>query len=104
MLDTVLLARDRYLVGCLSFITSTTELYLVRNQSFMQKPDGLMFPDSATLFMAGLEDQDYKEEKINCMSLFYYRVSKHFRLIIGASMFLSFNKFGMMSMGLITHV
>ncbi|PLW14518.1 hypothetical protein PCANC_00021 [Puccinia coronata f. sp. avenae] len=42
MLDTVLLARDRYL-----------------------KPGGLMFPDSATLFMAGLEDQDYKEEKIN---------------------------------------
>ncbi|KAI9625521.1 hypothetical protein H4Q26_016240 [Puccinia striiformis f. sp. tritici PST-130] len=42
MLDTVLLARDRYL-----------------------KPGGLMFPDSATLFMAGLEDQDYKQEKIN---------------------------------------
>jgi hypothetical protein len=38
----------------------------------LQKPGGLMFPDSATLFMAGLEDQDYKEEKINCMCLFIY--------------------------------
>lgn len=34
-----------------------------------QKPDGLMFPDSATLFLAGLEDQDYKEEKIGCQYL-----------------------------------
>ncbi|KAI8443794.1 protein arginine N-methyltransferase [Phakopsora pachyrhizi] len=41
MLDTVLLARDRYL-----------------------KPGGLMFPDTATLYLAGLEDQEYKEEKI----------------------------------------
>ncbi|MBW0485787.1 hypothetical protein O181_025502 [Austropuccinia psidii MF-1] len=41
MLDTVLLARNKYL-----------------------KPGGLMFPNSATLFLAGLEDQDYKEGKI----------------------------------------
>jgi type I protein arginine methyltransferase len=43
MLDTVLLARDKYL-----------------------KPGGLIFPDTATLYMAAIEDQDYKEEKINC--------------------------------------
>lgn len=43
MLDTVLLARDRYL-----------------------RPGGLMFPDQATLFLAGIEDADYKEEKIGC--------------------------------------
>lgn len=43
MLDTVLLARDKYL-----------------------KPDGLIFPDNATLYLAAIEDQDYKEEKINC--------------------------------------
>ncbi|CAK5281811.1 unnamed protein product, partial [Mycena citricolor] len=43
MLDTVLLARDKYL-----------------------KKDGLIFPDTATLYMAAIEDQDYKEEKINC--------------------------------------
>ena len=44
MLDTVLLARDKYL-----------------------KKGGLMFPDTADLFIAAIEDQDYKEEKINCM-------------------------------------
>lgn len=46
MLDTVLLARDRYL-----------------------KPGGLIFPDTATLYLAAIEDSDYKEEKINCMFL-----------------------------------
>ncbi len=43
MLDTVLEARDRYL-----------------------KPGGLIFPDHATLYIAAIEDQEYKEEKINC--------------------------------------
>ncbi|KAI0949561.1 type I protein arginine N-methyltransferase Rmt1 [Taiwanofungus camphoratus] len=42
MLDTVLLARDRYL-----------------------KPGGMIFPDNATLFLAAIEDSEYKEEKIN---------------------------------------
>lgn len=43
MLDTVLFARDTYL-----------------------KPGGLIFPDKATIYMAGIEDGDYKEEKIGC--------------------------------------
>ena len=43
MLDTVLYARDKYLVK-----------------------DGLIFPDKATIFMAGIEDGDYKEDKIGC--------------------------------------
>lgn len=43
MMDTVLYARDRYLA-----------------------PGGLIFPDKATLFVAGIEDGDYKEEKIGC--------------------------------------
>jgi protein arginine N-methyltransferase 1 len=43
MLDTVLLARDKYL-----------------------KKDGLIFPDTATLYLAAIEDQEYKDEKINC--------------------------------------
>lgn len=43
MLDTVLWARDRYL-----------------------KKGGLIFPDKATIFVAGIQDGDYKEEKINC--------------------------------------
>ncbi len=45
MLDTVLYARDRYLAK-----------------------DGLIFPDKATIFVAGIEDGDYKEEKIGCTS------------------------------------
>lgn len=46
MLDTVLYARDNYLVA-----------------------GGLIFPDKATIYMAAIEDGDYKEEKIGC-SLF----------------------------------
>lgn len=43
MLDTVLLARDKYLA-----------------------PGGLIFPDTATIFLAAIEDEEYKDEKINC--------------------------------------
>jgi hypothetical protein len=46
MLDTVLYARDKYLVK-----------------------DGLIFPDKATIYVAGIEDGDYKEEKIGCKSI-----------------------------------
>ncbi|KAG8808856.1 Protein arginine N-methyltransferase 1 [Serendipita sp. 401] len=42
MLDTVLLARDKYLA-----------------------PGGKMFPDKASIYIAAIEDQEYKEEKIN---------------------------------------
>jgi type I protein arginine methyltransferase len=44
MLDTVLYARDKYL----------------------NKENGLIFPDKATIFVAGIEDGDYKDEKIGC--------------------------------------
>ena len=43
MLDTVLYARDHYL-----------------------QPNGLIFPDKATIFLAGIEDGEYKDEKIGC--------------------------------------
>lgn len=42
MLDTVLFARDKWL-----------------------RPDGLLFPDRANLFICGIEDRQYKDEKIN---------------------------------------
>lgn len=42
MLDTVLFARDKWL-----------------------KEDGLMFPDRTTLFICGIEDRQFKEDKIN---------------------------------------
>lgn len=44
MLDTVLYARDQYLA-----------------------PNGLIFPDRATIFLAGIEDGEYKDEKIGCV-------------------------------------
>lgn len=43
MLDTVIYARDRYL-----------------------KPEGLIFPDKATMVLATIEDAEYKEQKIAC--------------------------------------
>ncbi|XP_046627903.1 protein arginine N-methyltransferase 1 isoform X2 [Neodiprion virginianus] len=42
MLDTVLFARDKWLCE-----------------------DGMLFPDKATLFICGIEDRQYKDEKIN---------------------------------------
>ncbi|XP_017883157.1 protein arginine N-methyltransferase 1 isoform X1 [Ceratina calcarata] len=42
MLDTVLFARDKWL-----------------------REDGMLFPDKATLFICGIEDRQYKDEKIN---------------------------------------
>merc|ERR1712061_359993 len=42
MLDTVLFARDKWL-----------------------KPNGLMFPDRATLYVCGIEDRQYKDDKIH---------------------------------------
>ena len=41
MLDTVLYARDRYL-----------------------RPNGMLFPDKATLYLTAIEDAEYKKDKI----------------------------------------
>ncbi|KAG9230188.1 S-adenosyl-L-methionine-dependent methyltransferase [Amylocarpus encephaloides] len=57
MLDTVLYARDKYLA-----------------------PNGLIFPDKATIFMAGIEDGEYKDEKIGFWDSVYgfdYSPLKH---------------------------
>lgn len=60
MLDTVLYARDKYLV-----------------------PGGLIFPDKATIHMAAIEDGDYKEEKIGCRcSLFELAMSSIDKLLV----------------------
>jgi protein arginine N-methyltransferase 1 len=47
MLDTVLYARDTYL---------------------RQDGNGKIFPDKATIYMAGIEDGEFKEDKIGCKS------------------------------------
>ena len=46
MLDTVLDARDKFL-----------------------KPGGLLLPDKVTLFLAAIEDAEYKDEKIGCKNI-----------------------------------
>jgi protein arginine N-methyltransferase 1 len=48
MLDTVLVARDKYL-----------------------KKDGLIFPDKATMYIAAIEDAQYREEKIGFWNSVY---------------------------------
>jgi len=45
MLDTVIYARDTYL-----------------------RQEGKIFPDKATIYMAAIEDGDYKDDKIGCKS------------------------------------
>ena len=47
MLDTVLYARDHYL-----------------------NSGGLIFPDRATIYLSGIEDGEYKDEKIGCKTRF----------------------------------
>lgn len=56
MLDTVLYARDRYLA-----------------------PGGKIFPDKATMYLAAIEDGEYKDDKIGCgRSLAYVRFSREY--------------------------
>lgn len=52
MLDTVLYARDRYLA-----------------------PGGKIFPDQATIYVAGIEDGEYKDDKIGCKLIQHQRQS-----------------------------
>lgn len=73
MLNTVLFARDKWLVGATGGgrgwvrggspaapLTPVTALC-------RQVPNGIMMPDRATLFISAIEDAQYKEEKINCL-------------------------------------
>ena len=52
MLDTVLYARDKYL-----------------------DTGGLIFPDKATIYMSGIEDGEYKDEKIGCKFSLPHKIS-----------------------------
>jgi protein arginine N-methyltransferase 1 len=56
MLDTVLWARDKWLVGQIE----------KRTINVLKVPGGLMMPDIGELYMVGIEDADYKDEKIAC--------------------------------------
>jgi hypothetical protein len=47
-----------------------------------QSPDGIIFPDRATMYMVGIEDRDYKEDKVECeysvssMKIFFYLIKR----------------------------
>lgn len=48
---------------------------------YVQKPGGLIFPDRATLYVAAIEDRQYKDDKINCKYLTLIKVVKYWRTI-----------------------
>lgn len=101
MLNTVLYARDKWLVGlsdiwnrwnCLSAsIRDRNEnkmwLSVVLTSLFSltlwQKPDGLIFPDRATLYVTAIEDRQYKDYKIHCESTLLNQTSSfHYSLVM----------------------
>ncbi len=43
----------------------------------MQKPDGVLFPDKANLYMVAIEDKKYKDEKIHCVLTKIVRNNRH---------------------------
>ena len=78
MLDTVLVARDKFLVSYAFYRVWRLNFYFYFfffpwgkkiNRSFLyyyyQAPGGALFPDKATMFLAAIEDGEYKEEKID---------------------------------------
>jgi len=58
MLDTVLFARDKWLVS----ITTMAHIILI---PWSQVPGGLIFPDKASLYVCAIEDAEYRAEKID---------------------------------------
>lgn len=53
MLDTVIYARDKWLV-------------VMDGGNYTQKEGGLIFPDRAKLMLLGIEDEDYHHRTIDC--------------------------------------
>jgi type I protein arginine methyltransferase len=60
MLDTVLYARDKVPLS-LSFLLTSTQ--------YLRPETGIMLPDKAVLFLCGIEDQEYRAEKVPSPSL-----------------------------------
>lgn len=61
MLDTVLYARDK-----VSFIPLLDSL----SSQYLRPETGIMLPDKAVLFLCGIEDQEYRAEKVRSASSF----------------------------------
>lgn len=59
----------KLLVYCslgVNILTLLISEYLCVCPSLYQKPDGLIFPDRATLYVTAIEDRQYKDYKIHC--------------------------------------
>ena len=69
MLDTVLYARDKWLVE-------------LRGLHHVQKEGGLIFPDRAKLMLLGIEDEEYRHRTIDCLParLVSYSLGQRLRL------------------------
>ncbi|KAK4344312.1 hypothetical protein RND71_037406 [Anisodus tanguticus] len=69
MLDTVLYARDKWLILRVSWISSAELCQMPGLASWicslvLEVKDGLVLPDKASLCLTAIEDADYKEDKI----------------------------------------
>ncbi|XP_054724823.1 protein arginine N-methyltransferase 1-like [Uloborus diversus] len=52
-------------MGYCLFYESMLETVLYARDKWLDKPDGMLFPDRATLYVCGIEDRQYKDEKIS---------------------------------------
>lgn len=57
-------------MGYSLFYDSIIQSVIYARDKFL-KPDGLIFPDRATMYMVGIEDRDYKEDKVEWWSNVY---------------------------------
>ncbi|CAF4594297.1 unnamed protein product [Rotaria socialis] len=57
-------------MGYCLFYDSMIQSIIYARDKFL-KPDGLIFPDRATMYMVGIEDRDYKEDKVEWWSSVY---------------------------------
>lgn len=66
MLSSVIFARDKWLVSphsCCQLALRSSNITFVT-----QVPGGVIMPDKAYVYVAGIEDGEYKEEKLGCKS------------------------------------
>lgn len=54
---------------CLFYEAMINSVICARNKWL--QPDGLIFPDRASLYVCAIEDRQYKDDKINCKYIFH---------------------------------
>jgi len=57
-------------MGYCLFYDSIIQSVIYARDKFL-KPDGIIFPDRATMYMVGIEDRDYKDDKVEWWSNVY---------------------------------